>query len=200
MKARSETFNWNDLPYFVKAQYKDCAEKKIITRSVVFVLVGDKWKPWTYCNEFTKETSSTPGTPGTQHNMSFVEYPDKLYTASGGVYTKQYNYVINMVEYVTGFLDQLTKEQKMDFIKCANKMENRDAFSFYHFFDDFSDKARSFGIWVVPYPLFKRGLSNTCGFVCGNQFKDETVMIPDRYIPTLRSMNFKIHKRLRYKN
>ena len=77
----------------------------------------------------------------------------------------------------------------------TNKIENWDACSFYHFYDDFSYKARLFGIRVVPYPHFKRGLSNTRGFVCENQFEDETVMITDRYIPTLRSMSYKILSR-----
>ena len=124
MKARSEAFNWNNLPNLVKAQYKDCAEKKLIKRSDIFVLVGDKWNPRTYRNKYTKEASSTPGIPGTQRNLSMMEYPDKAYSESGGIYTRQYNYVVNMGGYVAGFLDQLTKEQEKDFIKCANKMEN----------------------------------------------------------------------------
>ena len=73
-----------------------------------------------------------------------------------------------------------------------NKIKNWDACSFYHFYDAFSDKSRLFGIWVVMYQLVKRGLSDTRGFVCGNQFKNETVMIPDRYTLTLRSMSYKI--------
>lgn len=199
-KTRSETFNWNGLPNIVKAQYKDRTEKKLIKRSDIFVLVGDKWKPRTYRNDFTKETSSTPGIPGMQRSSTMIQYPDNAYSAVNGVHTIQFNYVINMGGYVTGFLDQLTKEQEKDFTKCANKMETWDACSFYHFYEDFSDKARSFGIWVVPYPLFKKGFSDTRGFVCGDPFADETVMIPDRYIPTLRSMSFKIHKVLRYED
>ena len=77
-------------------------------------------------------------------------------------------------------------------------METWDACSFYHFYEDFSDKARSFGIWIVQYLFFKKNLSDKRGFVCGDPFADDTVMIPDRYIPTLEAMSFKIHKALRY--
>ena len=47
--------------------------------------------PKTYHNEFTREATATPGTAGTQHSMSMIEYPNAPYTASGGVLNKRWN-------------------------------------------------------------------------------------------------------------
>ena len=69
LKTRSETFNQNNLPDDVKAQYKDRAAKKLIARSDIFELVDGNWKPRTCCNEFTREATGTSGTVGTQRSV-----------------------------------------------------------------------------------------------------------------------------------
>ena len=95
------------------------------------------------------------------YNKSAIKFPDAPWSGSAGVLTKRWNYLINMGGFVTGFLEELTKDQDKEFKQCLSKMENRDACSFYHMYEELCKKDRAYVIWLLPHCLYRRSQSSS---------------------------------------
>lgn len=160
--------NWKVFSDDVKVDYENCIAKVSLWKSDIFTRVNGKWEYKKYENDFTKEPLGTPGVAGTQLRMSIIEFPDAPWSGSAGVLTKQWNYLINMGGYIKGFLDQLTKDQEKDFKQCLSKIEKCDACSFYHIYEVLCEKSKAYRIWLLPYGLFRRGLSDPREIICGD--------------------------------
>lgn len=59
-------------------------------------------------------------------------------------------------------------------------------------------KGKALGIWLLPWPHFRQGVTDPRGFITGDPFTDKNVNIPDCYKPKLKLMLFKIHRALNY--
>ena len=129
-----------------------------------------------------------------------MEFPDKQWSGTGGVHFGCFFHHISVGKYVTSHIDSLTSDDEENFRKCITKVTEWNASRVYFFYDELYDKATSIGIWLLPWPHFRRGITNRRGFLNGDGTKDSRVIIPDRYVSKLKLMSQKIYNALTYKD
>ena len=65
-------------------------------------------------------------------------------------------------------------------------------------YNELCKKGATLGVWLLPWPHFRRGVNDPRGFITGDPFTDKNVNIPSRYEPKLKLMSLKIHRALSY--
>ena len=54
----------------------------------------------------------------------------------------------------------MTKEDEESFKKCITKVTEWSAPAIYFFYEELHERAAAVGIWVLPWPHFRRGITN----------------------------------------
>ena len=92
--------------------------------------------------------------------MSYMEFPDKLWSGTGGVQSGCFFHHISVGGYVTSHINSLTSDGEDSFRKCITKVTEWNASSIYFFYDELYNEATSIGIWLLPWLHFKLGVTN----------------------------------------
>ena len=81
---RCDIINYTALPQEVKVQVLARMQKKPVMRSDIFN-PGPSFSRRVYNNEYTEDTSNGIRQQGLQQDMSYMEFPDKQWSGTGGV-------------------------------------------------------------------------------------------------------------------
>ena len=93
----------------------------------------------------------------------------------------------------------MSSEHEEEFSKCTTKDDKWDTPSIYFMYNGLFEKGVALRIWLLPWPHFRLGITDSCGFVAGDASTDRNVIILDRYESKLKLMSLKIHNALNYK-